>query len=111
MHVINHLCIIDVYAINSSISKILVSLPDSKYGNGSKLHKVTKLHEGTFHKDKVAQGTKLHDDNIPPRVNFVRVAILHGGSFLHDGKRTEKKKKKTKKSQCIPFIISTLMFL
>ena len=44
--------------------------PDG-FGNGSKLHK----------------GTKLHEDNFASRVYSARVTVLHGGSFFHEGKK------------------------
>ena len=35
--------------------------------------------------------SKLHEDNFAPRVKFAWVTILHGGSFLHEGKKTKQK--------------------
>ena len=40
--------------------------------------------------DKISQGKKNNEDIFEPRVNFARVATLHGGSFLHENKKTEK---------------------
>ena len=34
--------------------------------------------------------SKLHEDNFAPRVKFAWVTILHGGSFLHEGKKKQK---------------------
>ena len=43
-------------------------------------------------KTKSHEETKLREDKIAPRVNFARVTILHGGSFLHENKKNKKKK-------------------
>ena len=47
-------------------------------GNGSKLHKVTNLLEGT----------KLHEDKFASRVSFAQITILH-----ESNKNTKKNKK------------------
>ena len=41
-------------------------------------------------KTNLREGTKLHKDNFPLRVNFVRVKILHRGSFMHESKKKQK---------------------
>ena len=37
------------------------------------------------------EGTKLHEDNFAPKVNFARVTILHGWSFLDESKKKTEK--------------------
>ena len=51
----------------------------------------TKLHEGTkLHENKFARGNKIALRHFAKRVNFARVTISHGGSFLLQSKKTKK---------------------
>ena len=64
-------------------------------GTGQNCTRLLNLHEGT----------KLHEDNFAPRVNFERVTILHEGRFLHESikknrkNNIEKNKKKVLKDK------------
>ena len=49
-----------------------------------RVHKIARYQ--IFKKPNLHEGTKLHEDDFSPRVNFARV------KFLHESKKIEKKK-------------------
>ena len=62
------------YFLNKNSTIQSTKNPDG-YGDGSKLH----------------DGTKLHEDNFAPRVYSSRVTVLRGGSFFTRVKKNKKK--------------------
>ena len=46
-------------------------------------------------KPNLHEGTKLHEDDFAPRVNFARVKFLHESKKIQKSKNSEKKNKKS----------------